>query len=67
MIDVLAAMQIARQVAEEQFVFDEPHDRSTRRRRRARSPARGVSFLRRTLRARRGPDRPSPLGRVDAC
>lgn len=65
MIDVLVAMQIARQAAEDQFAFDESYD-PTRRRRRERSPVRGVSFLRRTLRARREPGGPSPLGRADA-
>jgi hypothetical protein len=67
MIELLAGMQNARKVTEEQFVFDERHDRGTRRRRQERSSIRRLSFLRRTLRPRREPARSSELGRADAC
>jgi hypothetical protein len=65
MIEVLAGMQIARKVTEEQFALDDQLDRSTGRRRRERSPSRGVSFFRRTFRARRESGRPGLLGRAD--
>ncbi|HEY1316546.1 MAG TPA: hypothetical protein VGF10_04975 [Gaiella sp.] len=66
MIDVLVAMQIARQVQREQFGFDEADDRHSHDRRK-RSPVRGVSLLRRSVRARREPARRGELGPADAC
>ena len=47
MIDLLAAMQIARRATEEQFSYDENGDHSRERRTRRRSTARVVSLFRR--------------------
>jgi hypothetical protein len=67
MLDLFVGMQIARQVQERQFVFDDSPDRNRRRREKERSQIRRVSFLRRTLRPHREPARTSGVGRADPC
>ena len=66
MIDVLVAMQIAREAQRRQFDVDEPGERRTGASRRGRSGLRGISVVRRKTGAHRDGARYGAVG-ADGC